>query len=160
VLIILAYDGLIREAFEEALKWFQKTFKSKFSPSIEIGEYATSADLFRFSLSTVVIQVNRSKLLEYVERMNYCLQKLGKSPNNIQKEMAARFVHEIVETFLTASNEGLKYAIKIFPYFHEYADYVEDLYRDENKLEHHAHSYKILGLEERFKKIRIGKNNL
>jgi hypothetical protein len=51
--MILAYDVLIREAFEETLKWFQKTFKSKFSPQIEIGEYTTSADLFRFSLSAV-----------------------------------------------------------------------------------------------------------
>jgi endonuclease III-like uncharacterized protein len=88
--------------------------------------------------------------------MNYCLQKSVKSLNNIQKEIATRVIHEIVETFLTTNNEGLKYAIKIFPYFNEHADYIEDLYRDENKLENHAHSYKILGLKEHLKRIRMG----
>ena len=147
-------DRLIREAYKEALEWFQKRFNSNFSPLIEIGEYDTASDLFAYSFDSRVIRVNRNKLLNYVELMNEYLKIRGKPPNDVCKEIAARFVHEIVEIFLT-TNDGLKYAIQVFPYFHEYADFVEDLYRNENKLEHHAHSYKGSNLEEFFKRIKI-----
>ncbi|GEM_PF-5750379 len=143
-------EYLIKSAFDHALKWFQKHFNINFIPSLEIGKYNICADLFRVSAKDKKIYVNRDKLFENIAMMNCCLIKKGHT-NDEQKEITARFIHEIVETYITTENPG--FAVHITPHFHEYADFVEDIYRKENGLFTHAHGYKFLGLEKIFERL-------